>query len=257
MTEKRFAPSRLIPFLCASVIPLLIAIDGVKLRAEGGILSPAFFAFHLVIPLCYILLFGLLMFAVKMERSVRVTLAITLSAWFVILFLGFTFFGEHRIIRQYGADELEEPYAAIREEYPLLPDLAEIGDPEDLTYYDYESSLLIFVDESDSLICRYSPEEYEREKAALAERYVFQTETMVICDHTCAPTAELDGYEFRVLSIEGVYEGEVYYPKCLYLIATNDETREIVYLNYYCVDLDYIEDLSEFIRNDCGWKHIR
>lgn len=36
MTEKRFAAPRLIPFLCASVIPLLIAIDGVKLRAEGG-----------------------------------------------------------------------------------------------------------------------------------------------------------------------------------------------------------------------------
>lgn len=86
---------------------------------------------------------------------------------------------------------------------------------------------------------------------------MFQTQPMVIRDHTCAPTAELDGYEFRVLSIERAYEGEFFYPKCLYLVATNDETCEIVYLNYYDGDLDCIEDLSDFICDDCGWKHIR
>lgn len=43
----------------------------------------------------------------------------------------------------------------------------------------------------------------------------------------------------------------------MYLIATNDATREIVYLFFFDDDLDYIEDLDEFIRNDCGWKHIR
>lgn len=71
------------------------------------------------------------MFSMKMERSVRVTLAVTLSVYFVISFMGFTLFGEHHIIKQYSADELGGPYAAIREEYPLLSALDEVGDPEE------------------------------------------------------------------------------------------------------------------------------
>lgn len=126
-----------------------------------------------------------------------------------------------------------------------------------MDYYDYECTLSLFQSESDTLICRYGPEEYEKEKAALEERYVFQNKAMTAGGYTCQPSTTLDGYVFRALSFEGEYAGQNGYPYRMTFIATNDATHEIVYLSFCDDDLDYIEDLTEFIRNDCGWKHIR
>ena len=72
--------------------------------------------------------------------------------------------------------------------------------------------------------------------------------------YACEPTAEINGYLFRALSID---EYELNYPKNMVLIATNADENEIVYMNFCDDDLDYIEVLDEFINDECGWKHIR
>jgi hypothetical protein len=70
--------------------------------------------------------------------------------------------------------------------------------------------------------------------------------------YECEPVVELDGYTFRTLSLE-----DFNYPKRLMFVATNDDTKQIVYLSFYDDDLDYIVSLEEFLMDDCGWKHIR
>lgn len=257
MTEKRFAAPRLIPFLCLSLLPLFMTALGATQLFKAGQLNTAFAVTATVMPLCYILLLGLVMFSMKMRSSLKVTLGIVLSVVFALSYLLFISASENRTLLHYGADELTEPYAAAKEERPLLPDLTEIGTPEAMDYYDYESTLSLFQNESDTLICRYSPEEYEKEKAALEKRFVFQNRSMTANGYTCPPSVTLDGYVFRVLSFEGEYAYQNTYPNRMTFIATNDETHEIVYLSFCDDDLDYITDLSDFIRDDCGWKHIR
>ena len=67
-------------------------------------------------------------------------------------------------------------------------------------------------------------------------------------------TTDIDGYSFRMLSTD---EYDMNYPKDVALIATNDETKEIVYLSFHDQDIDYIDSMDKFILDDCGWKHIR
>ena len=107
------------------------------------------------------------------------------------------------------------------------------------------------------MICHYGEDAYQQEKARVETAYTFQTQPMEACGYTCDATAELDEYAFRVVAYEEGSSWDEYFPKSMFLIATNDTTREIVYLSFCDDDMDYIEDLDEFIRNDCGWKHIR
>ena len=84
--------------------------------------------------------------------------------------------------------------------------------------------------------------------------YVFQTETITENESNCEPSAQVDGFEFRILSIE---EYDLYYPKQVILIGYSDDDYEIVYASYCDWDLDYISSLQNFIISECGWKYIR
>lgn len=107
----------------------------------------------------------------------------------------------------------------------------------------------LFTCDVNALICAYDEDTYSQQKALLEEKYVFQTDAV-----KGEATAEVDGYYFRMLSKN---EYEMNYPKEVVLIATNDETNEIVYMSFYDDDLDYIDSLDEFILEDCGWQYIR
>ena len=134
-----------------------------------------------------------------------------------------------------------------------MPSLSEVGQATHMAYYDYFSQQMgIFTCDADHLICQYDTEEYIAQKARLDEKYAFQINVMSESGYDCEPAVELDGYHFRTLSIE-----DFMYPKRLMFVATNDETKEIIYLSFYDDDLDYIISLEEFLLDDCGWKHIR
>ena len=167
-----------------------------------------------------------------------------------LLFLGA--FQPYEFLDHYENDEVQVHYAENSNE--LMPQLSEISNPQKVDYYHYEGEGFIFFWQSDSLICKYSDEEYFKQKASLDEKYVFQTDVIKWDEHICEPTIEIDGYSFRMLSRN---EYEMDYPKDVVFIATNDETREIVYICYNDQDRDYIESLEEFILDECGWKHIR
>ena len=110
---------------------------------------------------------------------------------------------------------------------------------------------------ADILICRYSEAEYSAEKDTLNSRYSFQTELLNAGETECLPQAEIGGYSFRIPSISNEYADEIDYPKQFILVGTNDETKEIAYIAFRDPDIDYIDDLNEFILNNCGWQHVR
>ena len=137
-----------------------------------------------------------------------------------------------------------------------MPELSAIGRPTDIEYHNVFAVFFIFSSETDYLICRYTPEEYEIRKAALETEYTFQTETITEGTSKCEPMADVDGYQFRMLSPEE-YNGTILYPKKMILIGYSDNAREIVYVAFEDWDLDYMSSFKDFIVDDCGWKHIR
>ncbi len=136
----------------------------------------------------------------------------------------------------------------------MMPELSELGNTTDIEHYNVFSAFYIFSTETDYLICRYTQEEYEIQKTRLDTAYTFQTETITDDYSNCEPMIEIDGYQFRMLSNEAY---DLYFPKNIVLIGCSDEAREIVYLEFYDLDLDFVDSLKDFITDECGWKYIR
>ena len=160
-----------------------------------------------------------------------------------------------QVIHYYGA-AAESRYAAMEQEHTLMPSLSELGDPTDIECHEMLASFAIFSWETSYLICRYTPDEYEVQKAELETEYTFQREAITEYKSNCEPSVEVDGYLFRLLSIEE-YKEDIRYPHKIILIGCSDEAREIVYAVFDDFDLDYILSLEEFITENCGWRYIR
>ncbi len=257
--QSRFTKPRIVAFVLTGLIPLAVILLGVILVLGGTIVNLTFLLGFVILPCgAFFLLYRLIFSGVKTLQ--KTGFAILILAVFLISSGYVTYWGNLELLNCYRDEEIGEHYDEVITNFYEMPRLSDIGQVESVEHCDYYSSQAsFFTCEGDALICKYDIGEYETQKALLAEKYVFQSEPMVACGHSCEPAAEIDGYLFRVLSIgnDEASFGEYQYPKCMVLIATNDTTQEIVYLSFYDDDLDYIESLSDFILNDCGWKHMR
>ena len=178
-----------------------------------------------------------------------------LSGVILVIFLIIFFFSSLLVgwtkLRHYEESEAVQQYSLSESESGLMPDLAELGKPTKVEYYNLFSFFYIFSLETDGLICGYTQENYELQKARLDVAYTFQREKT---KDDFEPMVEIDGYQFRMLSSK---EYDLYYPKNIILIGYSDDANKIVYLEFFDIDLDYITSLKDFIMNDCGWKYIR
>lgn len=139
----------------------------------------------------------------------------------------------------------------------------ELGSPENVVLHSNHVTDHFFFDRrSYTLLCKYDAAEYEREKTALETRYTFRTE-LLDTKHPSfqnkevrqiEPYAVIGDDEFRFLLPTD--NSDDYFKNCL-LVVTNDVEHEIGYLVFRDIDLDYAEDLTEFLNNECGWKNIR
>ncbi len=255
--KDRFTKPRILAMVLTSIVPLTFIITGMIQCMDGLITRWAYWILYAVLPVIALGLLFLVIFSRWPVWAKTMALVFMLVSFMLtILFLSVLFPGKWILV--YRNDDVLAPYEDMKSEYIYMPELTELGDTQELKYYDYVQSG-VFTDEADALFCSYSKEEYDRQKSDLSERYIFQSEPWDndsdIGD--CEPFAEVDGFFFRTLSVDGEYGKEVYYPKRLIFIGTNDETCEIVYLAYYCFDLDYIDSLPRFIEDNCGWKHMR
>ncbi len=245
--EKRFDVYHILSLLFLSVFPIIIIVSGIGLVKSGILLTVSFILSYFLFPLIAILLFSIILFKAKKTR-VKVAVCIFVLIVFSLLFLSFYMFQDYEFINCYENEELQKHYSENTN--VLMPELSGLSNPEKTEYYHYEGFEFIFEWESKALVCKYSEPEYLLQKSSLDRKYVF-----IIDDRTNQErTTDIDGYSFRMLSTD---EYDMNYPKDVTLIATNDETKEIVYLSFHDQDIDYIDSMDKFILDDCGWKHIR
>lgn len=249
-STKRITPPRIVALILSSLIPLaIIAFILIK-----GFIIDIFISVSFIRLPVSILVGNFFLITSNMKSWLKsllctiLILALLFSSFIALLF------GPFETITSYKGNRAEIKYTEFVENDPLLPQLSETGNPESVEYYDYNARIIFFFYESDTLICKYNEQDYTEQKTLLDEKYVFQTEELVELGYSCEPTVQIDNYTFRFLSVD---EYDLYYPKEVYLIATNDTTREIAYISFYDIDLDFISDATDFINYDCGWEHIR
>ena len=244
--------------ILTSVFPALMYLYGmIKLFLLGDIVNN----YHLIVFVVFPLLWGALsaLFAYVVRHKV-------LKVLYVIALLPITCFAMillsliHReMIVRYDRDTFESREQEITSEFYNMPEIDEMGEYENLEYYHYKQIYsVLFMSDVHTVVCQYSEEEYEAQKAYVEENYVFRTDdyrdlSRQDGEYYLPPTAEIDGFTFRYLD-ESSYG--FYHPKYVVLIGMNDETLEIAYIDFYDIDLDYFSPLDEFILNECGWEHI-
>lgn len=263
--RKTFAvtKSRLDTFLFAILLPLLGIGCGVFSLILGACVNKTFLITFVLFPLGAIGLLALCIFS-PMRHSFKGLLSAAVLFLFVVLILGGKLFGTHVVLERYKNEDAVQHYASVVEYDDRMPSLDEIGQPVNVEYCNVDTRYFIFFPEADYLICQYAPDEYARQKSSLDAKYIFQTETMYSYDYfnetytdPCEPVAELDGYQFRVLSTEMDYAHDTDYPWHMNLIGCSDEKQEIIYLSFNDTDVDYHTSLTDFLYDECGWSYVR
>ena len=259
--------TRLDTLLLTSILPSLGIACAVISLIMGMCINKAFLITFVLFPLATVALLALCIFS-PLKRYHKGVLSVLLLILFVVLFLGGNLFGTYVSLNRYKNGDVAVHYAIVAQYDDQMPLLNEIGEPDYLEYCNVHTRYYFFFPEADYLICRYTPEEYTLQKNSLEEKYTFQTETMYSLDydfeahtysyvHPCNPAVILDGYHFRVLSTELGESHANDYPWQMNLIAYSDEKCEIIYLSYHHTDIDYHTSLTDFLHDECGWKHVR
>lgn len=249
---KRFAftKGRLIGFICCALLPLATMVLGILLLVKDVLLNIGVIVIYFLIPL---LVAGLLAWCIFSNSKIRkkyILSGVILVLFLITLFFSFFIAGWTQL-KRYEGNEAVQQYSNSVSESKLMPELSELGNPEKIEYYNLFSAFCIFSYETDGLICTYTQEEYLIQKVRLDTTYNFQTEKTA---DDILPAVEIDEYQFRLLSID---EYDLYYPKDVVLVGYSDDANEIVYIEFYDIDLDYITSLQEFIADECGWKYMR
>ena len=190
-----------------------------------------------------------------------------LYALFLFIFLVLGLFGSNEIHRSTHRNAWEKFVSSMPENSKRRIALGtpELGTPEEMTYHHHIIEVAVFRSDSHILLCRYSPDDYARQKATLEQQYAFRTEALIglteLRDEETAfvePYEKIGNDEFRfIVPQDGANKyGDRYFKTCL-LFVTNDETCEIGFLAFVDDDLDEAKDLSQFLKEYCGWKDIR
>lgn len=182
-----------------------------------------------------------------------------------VLFFGmFSFYHLHRSTRQNAMEKFESALSET-DKCRAAFGTPELGTPKETSYHYFKTSVAVFESHAHILLCRYSPEDYDAQKAALEAGYSFRTDP-VIGDSDfngdnallLDPYARIGNDVFRFLfPWDGADAyGDRFYKRCL-LFVTNDETHEIGFIAFDDDELDEAKDLTEFLKEDCGWSVIR
>ncbi len=235
-----------------------------------------------IITFCAIAALGLvvtrLIFLFRSKRKVWAKVWRTL-VWIVLLVVHGFFvlllpWRQHHIIRENAQSRFET--AASEEIYRdswapirggLLPGPLELGEPKSTVLHSYMCSAFVWMSRSYTLLCRYDGADYEAEKAALETRYSFRTKPLETGEIFLEREfAEIEPYiwigdDFFRVVIPGDGDHDDGYRDGFYrtsfFIVINDVRHEIGYVVFQDQDMDYAEDLAEFLNEECGWRYIR
>ena len=248
-----------IDILIDTICAVLIAGWGVYTLTQGRIIDRGYLILNVAFPLVLILSVVLIHKCIKpifLKIVISILWYVPLTI-FIILVLILSSTG---YLTKYSENDLIQTPEIIREDGDFIPDLDQIGDAQQLEYYHFYMNMSLFESDAYVLVCEYGSDEYESQKAIIEQKYVFEDKIDECNDaytqYVCYPYAEIDGFLFRRLADEedtGMYES---YPKEVHIVGINDDTHEIVYIDYFDFDLDYISSFDSFVMEDCGWKYI-
>ena len=193
----------------------------------------------------FLLKAGAILKSGKIIRSVLIA-AVAVIVILIGLFV-YSLFGERKKVSYDIAD-----YNQLVENIDCFPALDKLGDYEDYTFKHLHIDRGMF--ESDGYVLRvsYSDSEFAEVKN-VAEEYVYQYTVMNFGKETTERIAQftVDEFSFKMLSVN---EYDLYYPKRIAFIGISESTREIAYVFYCDIDLDYIDEpFEEFLVHECGW----
>ena len=252
--KERLSPGRIAVFSFSALIFLAIFIFGIANFSNGEIINISSAMLYFIIPLAFTAASFFIIFS-AMKKGLKAALYILLFAVFCLSLLGLVIFGEFESLDRFIVDENTNHYSNIAEN-SVMPAISEVGNPES-TEYCYYSSHQVFYNDVDYLICKYSEENYIRQKAEIEEKYEFETSALYSHGYYCEPAFELDGYSFRMLA-DRENEYGLYFPQHIAFIITNDSTNEIIYMRAYDCELDYIDcGFADYVNDDCGFRHIK
>ena len=204
-----------------------------------------------------------LIFMLRKERPAVSAVLRVLGLWVLLALVVFSsmfwtiFFPmeTHAVVRV-------NPAERFAEHWPKTLAAPDPGQPREIACHEcFRLSGMLLDTESTVLLCAYG-DDYEAEKAALETRFSFREEPLTSWDRDADterefnPTVRIGDDEFRFLNLPEGYSGVTFYKYCV-LIVTNDVTREIGYLIYEDIDVDYAPDIERFIEYNCCWSFVR
>ena len=251
--SKRWTPFRIVVLILIGLSATVLLFLGCLALLGGAIFTVCFVLLYFIFPITLFLCVFFLLRS-RMRAAWKVLLCFFLVVVFLVFSFGLFLLGHYIYDFEDTGEEAVEIYQTIRRKNSAFPEVSQLGDYQEIAYHEFIDQFgSFFTAENHILICTYSEDAYNQQKALLDANYVFQTSPM---DTGIDPTITLDGYHFRMLSIaeDGPYNLE--YPKYLFFVVTNDENHEIAYHYFSDPDLDDISSLEEFILRDCGWKYV-
>lgn len=177
---------------------------------------------------------------------------ITLFIITIILIVGMLSYCTLRVIKYIDSRNIEH-YKELTQSVDIMPKLNELGNYEDYSFkYHKDSHFIFFMEQAYTLKVTYDDENYEKEKEALEDKYIYRSKKFTSYgENNKEPYFSIDSFEFKILS--DAYES-LGYPKDIIFVGTSDEENTIAYVYFTDTDLDYIDtSFEEFLRNSCGW----
>ena len=243
-------------FFVAGLVPALWLGLGLFMLLGGAVLTVTYVLVHLLLPvLTLVWLYRVI--RRNADTTDRIVFSVLILVGAVILAVVIMFRGHFSIHDHAEGENALQMYESDIGQYDLMPEEADLGQPEKIEYHYFYNQWAIFESDCYTLICAYTPEDYSAMCEELDSRFTFHSEFLNAGEgRRLPPLYTLDGYEFRFLDMDSdIYR--LMYPKSMVLIGTNNETHEIVWSYYDDDDLDWIPDPQEFLLEDCGWKYIR
>ena len=246
-----------IGLFAAGLIPVVWLLLGLFIWILGGsVLTLSFVLTHLLLPVAALVLLWRTIRS-KKHTAWKWFLSILILCLSVFICVGMMAVGHFSIYDHAEGQKALDLYEKDIGHLDLMPEAADLGAPEKIEYhYFYNQWVTFFDSDCYTLICTYSSEDYAAMTAELENRYTYHTELLDAGETELEPLYILDGYAFRFLEMD-TETYNLWYPKYMILIGTNDETHEIVWSYYDDDDLDWIDEPRDFLLDDCGWKFIR
>ncbi len=259
MLKQKPTKKQIIALVFSLLVPVLeILFTLVWILDSDTIPNITLIVLALLVPLL-ITFFILLVLLSKLKNRSKTIFTVLLLLIFLFSLGIFCIIGQNEYLQVLPPEEIQSNEYFFKTYCDVLPSAEDIKNAEEVNIYFYERYYFIFNNRAAYLVCNYNEKEYIKQKDIIAQSYDLiennpQTYYSTLYSYLAG---DLGNYHFRLLSFDS-YEDYLSYPKRMAYIITNDETKQIIYLSFYDLDLDYIEnsDFENFINEYCGWKHI-